>query len=148
MTDPNPYQAPESGMDQQGIEPMGNPLVLPAIILILLASLSLVFTVLAMVPMSYELVSQELRTNNPPAGKAGYVTSSVAFPVCVLIGTLIVLRGAIHMVGLKKFGAAKSGAIFACIPLCAPCILLGIPFGIWALVCLNRPGVKAMFAKQ
>ena len=57
---------------------------------------------------------------------------------------LLVLLAAVQMKGLRSFGFAMTGAILAMIP-CNVCCLLGLPFGIWALVVLNRPDVKSAF---
>jgi hypothetical protein len=44
------------------------------------------------------------------------------------------------------YNIAMAGAVISVIPcLGSPCCLLGIPFGIWALVVLNDPAVKAGF---
>ena len=45
----------------------------------------------------------------------------------------------------KSHGICMAGAIISCIPVCTPCILLGIPFGIWAIVVLQQPAVKSAF---
>jgi hypothetical protein len=53
--------------------------------------------------------------------------------------------GAYNLMNLKKYSMAMTGAIIACIPCCGPCVVLGIPFGIWALVLLNNPEIKPHF---
>src|SRR5262245_31985142 len=40
---------------------------------------------------------------------------------------------------------AMTSAILASLPLLSPCLWMGIPFGIWALVVLRRPDVRAAF---
>jgi len=82
-----------------------------------------------------------------PAQRSGYLIGTVLGAIFLVVYNLIIIMGAINMLKLKKQGAAKMGAILAVIPLCSPCIVLGIPFGIWALVTMNRPDVKAMFAE-
>ena len=56
-----------------------------------------------------------------------------------------VLFGAIKMNNMTNYGVAKAAAIVAIVPLVSPCCLLGIPFGIWALVVLNKPHVRNSF---
>ena len=41
---------------------------------------------------------------------------------------------------------AYTGAILSMIPCVSGCCLLGLPFGIWAVMTLNKPEVKAGFA--
>jgi hypothetical protein len=47
---------------------------------------------------------------------------------------------------MKNYSLARSAAIVAVIPLIGPCCVLGIPFGIWALVALGKPGVQEAFS--
>ena len=61
----------------------------------------------------------------------------------LLMGVLVIV-GAVKMKNLKSYGLAMTAAIIAIIP-CSPCCLLGLPFGIWALVVLNDENVKAAF---
>lgn len=39
----------------------------------------------------------------------------------------------------------RPAAILAMIPCVSPCCLLGLPLGIWALIVLLKPEVKAAF---
>jgi hypothetical protein len=57
---------------------------------------------------------------------------------------LIVTLGGFQMLRLKARALAMTGAIFALVP-CNPCCLAGLPFGIWALVVLNRDDVSRAF---
>lgn len=45
----------------------------------------------------------------------------------------------------RNYWIAVTASIVACIPMLSPCIWIGIPFGIWALVVLRRPDVGAAF---
>jgi hypothetical protein len=49
------------------------------------------------------------------------------------------------MQSLRSYGFAFAAAILAMIPCLTPCCVLGLPFGIWALVVLNKPEVKSQF---
>jgi hypothetical protein len=62
-----------------------------------------------------------------------------------IILSIVVLIGAIKMKGLENYGFAMAASIIALIPCISPCCLLGIPFGIWALVVLSDPIVKSSF---
>jgi hypothetical protein len=57
----------------------------------------------------------------------------------------LVLIGAAKMQSLRSFEFAFAAAILAMIPCLTPCCVLGLPFGIWALVVLNKPEVKSQF---
>lgn len=65
-----------------------------------------------------------------------------------VIGTIlgaVIIMGALKMKNLQSYGFAMTAAIIAMIPCCSPCCLLGLPFGIWALVVMMKPEVKAAF---
>ena len=62
----------------------------------------------------------------------------------ILIGA-IVFMGASKMKSLRSYGFALAAAILAMIPCISPCCLLGLPIGIWAIVILVKPEVKAAF---
>jgi hypothetical protein len=62
----------------------------------------------------------------------------------IVIGVLI-LVGAMKMKSLENYTLAMTGAILAMIPCISPCCLLGLPFGIWAIVVLSDPAVKSAF---
>ena len=57
----------------------------------------------------------------------------------------VIIYGAIQMMRGRSFGLSRTAAILAVIPLTSCCFLLGIPFGIWALVVLSQPDVKSLF---
>ncbi|HRF02151.1 MAG TPA: hypothetical protein PLI18_16665 [Pirellulaceae bacterium] len=60
------------------------------------------------------------------------------------VGSLIVSLGSISFLRQKGRGLAMFTAILAVIPCCtSPLCGLGLPFGIWALVVLADPNVKA-----
>lgn len=65
--------------------------------------------------------------------------------VLLLISAAFVLFGAIKMKNMKDYGVARAAAIVAIIPFVGPCCLIGIPFGIWAVIVLSKPHVRAAF---
>ena len=63
----------------------------------------------------------------------------------LMIDAVIVI-GASKMMKLEFYSFAVAAALLSIIPcLSSPCIILGMPFGIWALVVLMDPKVKASF---
>jgi hypothetical protein len=69
----------------------------------------------------------------------------VAAGVVGTIMGIVVLIGAMKMRKLEGYSFAMAAAIIAMIPCISPCCLLGLPFGIWALVVLSDGSVKAAF---
>lgn len=58
---------------------------------------------------------------------------------------VIVLLGAARMQKLQNYQFALTASIVAMLPCISPCCVFGLPFGIWALVVLNKPEVKSQF---
>ena len=71
--------------------------------------------------------------------------AGVAGGVFGLIVGAVVLVGAMKMRKLDNYAFAMAAAIIAMVPCTSPCCLLGLPFGIWALVVLGDGSVKAAF---
>jgi hypothetical protein len=72
-------------------------------------------------------------------GGMGIVGLLVSVVLCILV-----IVGAMKMKALESYGFALASAIIALLP-CGPCCLLGIPFGIWAIVVLSDGQVRAAF---
>jgi len=58
---------------------------------------------------------------------------------------VLILVGALKMKSLSSYGLAMTACIVSMIP-CHSCCCLGLPFGIWGLVMLNKPEVKDAFS--
>jgi hypothetical protein len=76
------------------------------------------------------------------------IVKAAIWPVVVVAGVvaLVTIVGSLQMRNLKGRGLAYTGAILSMIPCVSGCCLLGIPFGIWAIIALGKPDVKAGFA--
>ncbi len=61
---------------------------------------------------------------------------------------LVAIIGGFSMRSLGTYWLSISGAIVSLIPCATGFCCTGIPFGIWALVALSRPEVKAAFAAR
>jgi hypothetical protein len=75
---------------------------------------------------------------------AGGWTEIVGDLVAITVGVLILI-GASKMNALANRPYAMAASILAMLPCVSPCCILGVPFGIWALVVLNKPEVKSQF---
>lgn len=74
-----------------------------------------------------------------------YRVAQIALEALMLVVSGIIFYSGLMMRQLKSYQLTRIGAVLAIIPCLGPCFVLGIPFGIWALVVLNKPGVKEMF---
>jgi hypothetical protein len=81
-------------------------------------------------------------------GKFRDGTEQAALPVYLVhaVVALVVLLGGVKMLSLSGRGLAITGSVLAMIPCVnSLCCILGLPVGIWALVVLSNPEVKAAF---
>ncbi len=62
----------------------------------------------------------------------------------IILGA-VVIYGAMQMKDLRSYSLSMTSAIVAMIPCLSPCCLLGLPFGIWAIVVISSPEVKSAF---
>ena len=91
---------------------------------------------------------QEMPPNIPPEmrsfieGMRGPMAGVISLLIAVL--NAFILFGAIKLLRLQSRTLATVAAVAAMLP-CQCCCLFGLPFGIWALVVLNKPEVKSQF---
>jgi hypothetical protein len=85
--------------------------------------------------------------NNPQAAEwaARAQSSGPIFAIVAILCSAFIIFGALKMKNLQSRNLAMAAAILACIPCLSPCCCVGIPFGIWALVVMNKPEVKGSF---
>jgi hypothetical protein len=76
-----------------------------------------------------------------------FIGAGVVVPL-IALSSLATGIGGILMKTRTSYAGAMIGAVVACIPGCSPCCIVGIPFGVWALMTLNDPGVKAVFRES
>ncbi len=77
--------------------------------------------------------------------------SEVATYACMLLAFILVAvtiaRGALAMLNATDLFAARNAAILAVLP-CGGAWLIGLPFGIWALIVLRDPRVRYEFRRK
>jgi hypothetical protein len=153
----NPYQSPNpspgltGGNGGSGREEALARVKLPAIILMVLAPISMfifafdgVFRVMnimnGFVPPGMDL--------NAPGVQFGFTAGQYGFLVVEILGfflQVVVILGAYHMLTLKNRMLAKSANIISCVPCVTACCVFGIPFGIWGLVIVSDSAVSPYF---
>lgn len=126
-----------------------NKLKAPAIGLIIAGAFNAVsglyFLVSVLIQYSRGALDQ---TFSEDAEKFGFYIGFWGTAVFGILGFLVapvIIYGAIQMMRGRSFNLARTAAILAVIPLTSCCFIIGIPFGIWALVVLAQPDVKALF---
>ena len=146
----NPYstaQSPPFGSNVDkptGSVPANNPLMVPAIILIVLSSFWLMYGVFNIIVV-FGQGPPPVPAGQGPAiemgQKAGYFGAAFMLPIL----SAFTLLGGIQMLRMRSFAVCVAGAIASLVPVCGPCFGLTMPFGIWALVLLFNPDVRRRF---
>ena len=127
-------------------------LKLPAMRLIALGLVNALLGVLAVLQLLLKLINAEQTTRvfESEARRLGYMFGFFFWPLLMFLGTLIsplVIYGGARMYAAKSYAMARLAAILALIPVTSCCFVLGIPVGIWSLIVLRRPEVKAAFGQ-
>jgi len=74
-----------------------------------------------------------------------YGPIGIGSAIFTLVMGIVILFGAMQMRKLENYVFAFIAAILAILPCVSACCILGLPFGIWALVVMNKPEVKSQF---
>lgn len=93
----------------------------------------------------------------PPKGmskdeQAGYeLGNKMSGPIYIGSGILsliisgVMIFGALQMMKLRSYGLAMTSSILGMLP-CSFCCIAGLPIGIWSVIVLMKPEVKAAFS--
>jgi len=118
----------------------------PAIVLCILASLGLV---LAILNVAYALTEHPVDPNAAEFMQAMQKGSqgprAAVIQGCFILLNSLILTGAAQMLRFRTWGLALTASIFAMINFGSFCCIPGIPVGIWSLVILLTPEVRAAF---
>ena len=142
---------PAQGYQQAALNPQAIQQMVsgPAIFMMVLSLISipltlfgLAFSVLGDSAGFFDNLPPEMREQFMLQGVDGIVQYSLS-----LIAHIIILIGAIKMKSLRSYGLAMTASILSILFQCG-CCCLGLGAGIWALVILSKPEVKAMFAQN
>ncbi|PHS09661.1 MAG: hypothetical protein COA78_11875 [Blastopirellula sp.] len=140
----NPYQSPTELTQSTSVDESNsaNPLIGPGTILL---TISVLWTIIILftLPDAFMILIQ---VDYSARGIAFFI-GNISPAVILFCSAVFVLKGAISMLKKTNYRSAKIAAWISIIPVCSPFLVLGIPFGIWALVLLNRPEVKSLFKK-
>ena len=123
-------------------------LQLPASGLIIIGALNAMSGVILILGRLASLVNGPERQITDEARRLGYMTASIFFPLVSLISILaapVIIYGGIQMLKARRYSIALLAATLAVIPLSSICCIPGIPIGIWALIVLRDPEVRACF---
>jgi hypothetical protein len=120
----------------------------PAVGLITIGALALLMGFLVIVAVLGELAFPQARHGRALVAHIASREYLIRFLYAVLLPIVgaVMMSGGLRMRKLRKRRLAMAGAIAAVLP--TPFIVFSLPFGIWSLIVLTRPSVKAAFARQ
>lgn len=140
----NPYQSPQlSEHPSSAIQAVAWPatgLLAVATICIAFAVLSIAMDIFLLASGLVEIVREKTGNN-----EVMYAVFRMSWAATLLGCSAFIIYGALQMRRLKGYTLSFSAALLAAIPCLGPCCLLGIPFGVWAIVILRRPDVRSTF---
>ena len=146
----NPYQSPSN--DSQNLyelqQRVKGRVTAPAIALIVVGVLGLLGS---FYNVFHALTAEPEIDPNAPAFVQEMIKNSTGpaatiVQVVFVIVNLVIIAGAYLMSRIQSWGMALTSTILAMINFGTCCCILGIPVGIWSLVILLQPDVKAAFA--
>jgi preprotein translocase subunit YajC len=147
---PPPFSSPvaaASGGRDAALQLVKGPAIglkVTAIVGLVLVAVGLVMSIMTL--GGFQIFPQQI--NDPQMQK---LLSSLSGGLGIVQGIIggvvgvIVLIGAAKMQKLQSYQFALTASIVAMVPCISPCCVFGLPFGIWALVVLNKPEVKSQF---
>ncbi len=134
-----------------------NAVKIPAVLLQLAAGVNILLSLISIVrqvffPQSIQEQLQKFSQNpqfqDPTIQKwLALMTGPLAIGsyIFAIVMALLIFWGAFEMQRLRNYVFAFVAALLAIIPCLTSCCLVGLPFGIWALVVLSRTEVKSQF---
>ena len=157
----NPYAPPSAAASQSYFQPMQLPratreqvaswLLGPAIGITVVSVIGIGVMALAGLGMAIDPDPNAALNEAPqdPAERAGFYAGYYGFIfmyfVFGLLTRILQIVGAISLFRVRGYSLAMTAAICAVLPCDLYCCLGSLPFGIWALIVLNKPEVKAAF---
>jgi hypothetical protein len=108
----------------------------PGIVFIVVAVLNVVVVGLIVVGHLTDLRTGE---------KDEYTVPSIFIHSASIIASVVILLGGIQMIRLQTWGLGIAASVLCLVPCISPCVIMGIPCGVWGLVVLCNAKVKESF---
>lgn len=126
---------------------------MPAILMMVLASLTILSSLYSLAMGGQQAEQLDKLFNDPNIGRSLKdlrpfleMASNRWLNLIPLLLSGLVMFGALQMRQVKAYGLSLTAAIITAFPMCTTCCcLFGMPIGIWAIVVLMKPEVKAAF---
>lgn len=145
----NPYQSPSLGTAGYATRKTKKStseavVVAPAIAMIVVASLSLLVTIPALIFQSIGFLRQaRLMSGEMPPEAYVFLGAYIVGTLISVVVHILIIVGGVKMVKFQSWGAALTGAIMLILP-CTAC-WIGLPIGVWAVIVLSLSSVRRQF---
>jgi hypothetical protein len=143
----NPYSSPNFAGPPGGQAPLGAKLIAPAIGLLITGIFGMLMTIISIVMALGP--PPPIDPNAPPFlqefQKGANGPQAVVIQSVFIFVNLFIIIGAVLMMLQKMRGVGIAASVVAMLNFGNCCCLLGIPVGIWSLIILLQPDVKAAF---
>jgi hypothetical protein len=139
-----------NGFEKPAVNPR-DAVSIPALMLMIIAAMGIATALLYFaIPPIIRMLMQSPNLTDALRGQLEVALEDYApwRGLPLLVAGALSFFGALQMRNLRGYGWAMAAAIINCIPLYGSCCCLGLPFGIWALVVLVKPEVKAAFRES
>lgn len=148
----SPYQPPRTVDPRPPLSEPARKLKGPAIALLICGPLGILLLIVDLVARIINVNTGNIPVwGNAPGAAEGALIGvyvGMVFDVIAAICQVVVIIGAVSMLKARTYGTAMAAAVISVVPCLSSCCIVGIPFGIWALVVLNDTSVKAAFHEK
>ena len=103
-----------------------------------------IINILCIIPFVL-LMGTRILSNSRMLGDRGLDMKVAALSLLITCAGAVTVYGVMRMKELENYKLAVLGCVLAVLPVTPGC-LLGLPFGVWALITLTRRDVKKAFA--
>ncbi len=139
----NPYMAPLAPSNgERGRREIVHALRIPSIGMLVLSLIWCCFAAMFVTVFAMLFIREFLESGS---ARGVVIPKDEAAEALIFVSSFFIAFGAWCMRRTIHYRVAVAAAVIACIPFLTPWIVLGIPFGIWALVVLRRKDVRAAF---
>jgi|688.fasta_scaffold178584_3 hypothetical protein len=141
---PQPVALPSAESVKQRVAP-------PAIFILVLSALNIMTSMIGLLGTAFGGASglPPVRVDNPDVNLMIERTMSISWGLPLQVPGILIaitcLIGSLMMLNLKSYVFAMVTAILTLLPLGSCCCFLNIGAGVWALIVLSKPEVKAAF---
>jgi hypothetical protein len=111
----------------------------PALAFMIVGGVDLLLQVVGILWLAFVLATQHVPSEAYPQ----LIGQMIGSMIGIAVSAFLIYAG-MQTKQLKNYNLAFAAAVLCCIP-CFVCCLWGLPVGIWSILTLNKPEVKAAF---